>query len=94
MMMTDQKTEDKTICPYCGIKMKKWQTPAESTWKNEYHWVCFNDDCPYYVRGWDRMRENYQQNASYRHSYNPVSGQTGPIPVWSSSALKNGIIED
>ena len=94
MPMTEEKTEDKTICPHCGQKMKKWRVPPDSTWKNEYHWVCFNDECPYYKRGWKWMEEKYQQHVSYRFSYNPETGATGPIPVWSPSALKSGIIED
>ena len=92
--MAEEKTVDKTICPHCGQKMKKWKVPEDSTWKNEYHWVCFNDECPYYNRGWKWMAEKYQQQASYRFSYNPDTGATGPIPVWSPNALKSGIIEE
>ena len=45
-------------------------------------------------RGWKWMEEKYEQRASYRHSYNPETGQTGPIPVWSPNALKSGILEE
>jgi len=94
MLMTEEKAVDKTVCPHCGHKMKKWKVPPESTWTNEYHWICFNDDCPYYRKGWKWMEEKYEQRASYRHSYNPETGQTGPIPVWSPNALKSGILEE
>ena len=40
------------------------------------------------------MHEQFQQKASYRHRYNPVTGETGPLPVWSEAAMKNFIIED
>lgn len=89
-----EKTVDKTICPHCGSKMLKWEVPPDSTWTNEYHWVCFNDDCEYYQRGWKWMSEKYEQHASYRHYYNPETGKTGPLPVWSATALRSGIIED
>jgi len=89
-----EKTELKTTCPHCEAQMLKWQVPPDSTWINEYFWVCFNDECPYYVRGWNIMSEKYQQNASYRHSLNPDTGTTSPIPVWSASALKSGIISE
>ncbi|MBD3219450.1 MAG: hypothetical protein GF310_14355 [candidate division Zixibacteria bacterium] len=92
--MTEEKAVDKTVCPHCGQKMKKWKVPPDSTWTNEYHWVCFNDDCPYYQKGWKWMAEKYEQQASYRHSYNPETGQMGPIPVWSPNALKSGILEE
>jgi len=93
-MAEKKDTQEKTICPHCGSQMKKWKTPPDSTWGTNYHWVCFNDDCPYYKRGWQWMKEQYQQHASYRHSYNPETRQMGPIPVWSENALRSGIIED
>jgi Ogr/Delta-like zinc finger len=94
VMKMTEKTEQKTICPHCGSQMKKWKTPTDSTWTCEYHWVCFNDECSYFVNGWKWMNERFEQHASYRHSYNPETGQEGPIPVWSKDALKSGIISE
>jgi len=66
--------------------MKRWKVPGDSTWLEEFHWVCFNDECSYYVRGWEWMYEKYKQVASYRCRINPTTGKSGPLPCWSPDA--------
>ncbi len=80
-------------CPYCGKKMTQWAPPADTSWGPAPQYVCFNDDCPYYVEGWEWIRSHYNHKASYRHRYDPRTGEKGPLPVWSSEALREGIIE-
>ncbi len=88
------KGEDKTVCPHCHQPMKKWRTPDFSTWSASYFYVCFNDECPYFVRGWEHMEKTVQQKMSYRHHYDPSRDFSGPLPVYSKHALKGDILED
>lgn len=83
-------------CPYCGEKMLKWavpDNPFSQTWDNEFMYICFNDACPYYVRGWDHMSREMQKPVSYRLMYNPERDYCLPIPVPTPFALREGIME-
>jgi hypothetical protein len=73
--------------------MKKWKTPPLSTWSAEFFYVCFNDQCSYYVKGWDHMQRSTEVGCSYRHRYDPETGTCGPLPVWSPDAGKSEILE-
>ena len=86
--------DDKTLCPHCGVKMLKWQPPIEANWGTHAHYVCFNDECPYYIKGWDWMQKQYDHKVSYRHRYDPVADYAGPLPVWSADAMRDRIVED
>jgi hypothetical protein len=89
----DDKASCSPVCPHCSSLLKKWATPADSSWGGGFLFVCFNDECPYYVRGWERMKEKYNATVSYRYRCDPTTGETGPLPVWSEDALKGQILE-
>ncbi|MFP4087125.1 MAG: methyltransferase domain-containing protein [Desulfobacteraceae bacterium] len=83
-------------CPYCGERLKKWAVPDNpfgQTWDNDYMYICFNDECSYYVRGWDHMYKEGNRSTSYRLMYHPEKDRCMPIPVPSPRALKDGIVD-
>jgi len=83
-------------CPHCGEQLKKWAVPDNpfcQTWDNDFMYICFNDLCDYYVRGWDFMYKEANKTMSYRLMYNPEKNRCMPIPVPSPRALREGIID-
>jgi SAM-dependent methyltransferase len=84
-------------CPYCGDRLLKWEVPDNpfsQTWDNDYMYICFNDECSYFVRGWDVMAKGANRTQSYRLMYNPEKDCCMPIPVPTPKALREGIIEE
>jgi hypothetical protein len=83
-------------CPYCGDKLSKWAVPDHpfgQTWDNDYMYICFNDQCPYYIRGWETMSRQ-RNHCSYRLMYHPEKDCCLPVPVPTPMALKEGIVAD
>ena len=81
-------------CPHCGTRLSKWRVPDEASWDDEFFFVCFNDDCSYYKDGWSWMKEQFNQNASYRFAINPTTDASSPLPVWSDSATREMIVDE
>lgn len=81
-------------CPHCGAKLSRFEIPEAAGFAQPFHLACFNDECPYYVRGWTWMVENFGVRSSYRYRVDPGSGQESPVAVWSPEALKSHILPD
>ena len=89
-------TQPKPNCPTCGEEMNLWEVPPVNVgdglgWGTPYLYICFNDDCSCYQQGWDHLKENYAQTASYRSMNYPGTETFEIIPVFSlKEAIKKG----
>jgi hypothetical protein len=81
-------------CPHCNTELKKWEVPQTlfTPWPNEYFYVCMNDDCSYFIKGWETM-ENQGVHGSYRLMYDPLTNSCQPVPVMSKKTLRDQIVE-
>jgi hypothetical protein len=82
-----------SVCPHCGESLQRFSLPDNTGWEGDFQLACFNDDCPYYQRGWRHMEEHYAARASYRYRVDPTSGHASPLAVWSPTALKDRILD-
>ena len=80
-------------CPHCNEPLKPFSLPEDTGWEGEFQLACFNDECPYYVRGWDWMNEKYGVKSSYRYRVVPETAKASPLAVWSPDALKDRILD-
>ncbi|MDO9287661.1 MAG: hypothetical protein Q7T83_02590 [Thermodesulfovibrionales bacterium] len=73
------KIDKAPMCPHCGKECEKYETPifhfADGLgWGTPFLYVCFNEECPLYVRGKKHMMEKYGQAATYRYMVYPDTG--------------------
>ena len=87
-------TKTAEVCPHCGEPMKRWEIPDNLPFDEPWHYVCFNDDCAYFQKGWQWMAEQYGRPCSYRHRQTPDGHESGPLATWSKEALRDGIMDD
>ena len=92
-------TQSRPLCPHCNQEMSIWEVPMMTFsdglgWDSPYMYMCFNDECPLYVSGWDNLWENYAQRASYRCIKSPKSEHFDTIPVFSSAGATGQIIDE
>jgi len=80
-------------CPHCGEPLSPFSVPENGGWESPFHLACFNDDCPYFVRGWEWMEQHYGVKSSYRHRFDPATGKASPLAVWSREAIKDRILD-
>ena len=87
--------KDTLQCPHCGERLLKWEVPFNpfTTWDMEFMFLCFNDECPYLVRGWHVMYRQGNMGLSYRFAFDPDRNQCMSIPVPNLHALKESIVE-
>jgi len=92
-------TKEKPKCHHCGQEMSLWEVPSITVgdglgWGTPYLYICFNDQCPCYRQGWEHMKENYAQTASYRCMNYPGTQVFEIIPVFSDMGGRGQIIDD
>ena len=90
---------DKPPCPHCEQKMTLWEVPQISVsdglgWGTPYLFICFNDECPSYKKGWDHLQETMETPASYRCINEPGQKNFEYMPVFSPIGATGGILDD
>ena len=83
-------------CPHCQQRLSKWEVPDDPCidWPNDHLYLCFNDSCPFVVRGWRHMWNQGIAGVSYRFLFNPATGACNTVPIRSLVDLRPGIVEE
>ncbi len=90
---------DKPHCPHCDQGMSLWEVPQIAVsdglgWGTPYLFICFNDDCPSYKKGWENIQETMETQASYRCINEPGQSNFEYMPVYSPVGATGGKLDD
>ena len=83
-------------CPYCDSQLTKWAVPQTpfTEYDTEFMYICFEDSCPFLVRGWEALSRQGNHGFSCRFMYDPDRDVCLSVPVPSLRALRESIVEE
>ncbi|MDY0131091.1 MAG: zinc ribbon domain-containing protein [Desulforegulaceae bacterium] len=89
----------KPNCPHCGKEMNIWEVPPITFsdglgWGEPFLFVCFNDDCPPFVSGWDDIEETYGHRASFRCINYPFTNTFELMSVFGKAGGEGQIVSE
>jgi len=89
-----RRVHETLACPYCEVALERFEIPPNPfcEWPDEFVYVCFNNDCPYLIAGWDAMAEQGNVGLSYRLMYNPTLRKCLPTPVPNGATARTAVI--
>jgi hypothetical protein len=90
---------EKPHCPHCEMEMTLWEVPPINFsdglgWGTPYLFICFNDDCSSYKKGWDHLQDTMEAPASYRCINEPGQKNFEYMPVFSPVGATGGKLDD
>lgn len=90
---------DPPKCPHCDQAMTIWEVPEITFsdglgWGVPYLFVCFNDECPSYQKGWDDIKSTMEFQASYRCINQPGNDHFDYMPVFSPMGAKGQMLDE
>jgi hypothetical protein len=88
--------EEKT-CPHCQGKLSCCEAPPIHVgdglgWGSEVMFICLNDGCSLFLRGWEQIEIKYGHHASYRYMELPGSPEGNLMMVGNADAFKACVI--
>ncbi|WP_028318602.1 zinc ribbon domain-containing protein [Desulfobulbus elongatus] len=90
--------EEKHYCPHCSGDLTLCHAPPVHVgdglgWGSEYLFICLNDTCPLFVKGWDYIANHYGHVGSYRYMELPNSKETYNMMVVTREAFTGSVVD-
>lgn len=99
MYMNDLNVlQEEHICPHCKTRMACCEAPAVHVgdglgWGSDVLFICLNDYCSLFLKGWDHVDGQYGHHASYRYMELPGSKESNVMMVGNKDAFKGSVVD-
>jgi len=93
-----QYLEEKHTCPHCKTELTLCHAPPVHVgdglgWGCEYLFICLNDECSLFSKGWEHIENQYGHVGSYRHMEIPGSKETYNMMVAGAGAFTGSLVD-
>ena len=81
-------------CPYCQENMTRWEVPDTPfcEWDVEFVYVCFNNQCSYFLEGFEVMAAQGNTGFSYRLVYDPDRNSFKPAALPNPLTVRKSML--
>ncbi len=85
-------------CPHCNQNLSCCEAPPIHVgdglgWGSDVLFICLNDGCSLFLRGWDKIEKQFGHHASYRYMELPGSPEGNCMMVGNADAFKACIVD-
>ncbi len=86
------------ICPHCKTQLSCCEAPQIHVgdglgWGSDVLFICLNDYCSLFLKGWEHVGEQYGHHASYRYMELPGSKESNVMMVGNKDAFKGSLVD-
>jgi len=90
--------EEKHTCPHCKTELTLCHAPPVHVgdglgWGSEFLFICLNDECSLFVKGWEYIENQYGHVGSYRYMEIPNSNESYNMMVAGKEAFTGSIVD-
>lgn len=96
-MIEPSTLEEVKICPHCESKLHACEAPQIHVgdglgWGSDVLFICLNDYCSLFLKGWQHIENRYGHHASYRYMELPGSKEANVMMVGNKDAFKGSVV--
>lgn len=90
--------DEEKICPHCNEALSCCEAPPIHIgdglgWGSDVLFICLNDACSVFLKGWDQIGNQYGHHSSYRYMELPGSKEKNYMMVGNADAFKASVID-